>query len=119
MRSFAARFDSIAAPPDTVATLALAGATGEAQDYPSNTDVVRVSASTTAGAAQAVAFNATSTGAVWPSADVAATTATTNLNALIPAGESRVYRIPRGSTGYSAVMGTSGIVTFEFWKVGG
>lgn len=119
MRGFGAKFDQIPVLPDTVGQRVLAGGTGEAVDYPTDTDVVRLSAATTASGVYGFVFNPSSTAAAWPADDQSSTTASTGLNIVVPPGESRIYQRPSGSTGFSLISGTSGIVSYEFWKRGG
>lgn len=103
---------------DTFACAVLAAGTHQAFDYPSTgCDIVRLSGATTAGAAYGFVFNNSSTSASWPATSQNATTAgATQANALVPPGEARLFQVPRGSTGFSLIGGSSGIVTIEFWK---
>lgn len=117
-RGYVASVQQVPGPPNTVAA-AMVSATGSALDYPSDADVMRLSGATTAGAALAFAVNLASTSAAWPAAASTATTATTGQNIVIPTGESKIFRIPGDSTGFSLISGTSGIVTVEFWRAGG
>lgn len=123
MRSFGVWNPShlIPVPSDTVGCAVLAANAGEAFDWPTGTNVVRLSGATTAGGAYAFVFNAGSTGATWPSSDSVGTTASSGWNAMVPTGGSVMYQISStaSSTGFSVVSPTSGIVTFEFWKRGG
>lgn len=120
MRNFGANFIQIPVPPDLVAYAALAGATAEAYDYPTGANIIRLSGVTTAAAGFGFAFNPISSAAQWPAADSTGTTASSSLlNIIVPAGESRMFQIPGGSTGFSLVSGTSGIVGIEYWKKGG
>jgi hypothetical protein len=105
-------------PADTVATAVLAANTGQAFDWPSGANVMRLSGATTAGAAYSFAVNFHSTSATWPSTSMAATTATTSINHVIHGNDSQFYQLgsTATSTGFSLVSPTSGIVTVEFWK---
>ena len=61
-------------------------------------------------------FNNGTTSAVWPSTSHAGTTVSSGLNAMVHGNDSMIYQVPGGSTGFSLVSPTSGIVTMEYWK---
>lgn len=125
MRSFAARFEMVPSTPDTVGAAVLAAGTGEAYDYPSNTDLVRISVAstelTTLGASYqyAAAFNPSSTAATWPTTDQAGTTASSGLNIIVTSAFPKIFQVPRNSTGFSLVSPIAGRVSMEYWKRGG
>lgn len=104
----------VTVPADTVANFLLASNAGQAMDYPTGADFVRIAAATTAGGQLGVVFNAASTGAVWGTS-FSATTASSAQNALVPAGAYMFYQVPRLSTGFSLIAGASGYATVEFW----
>lgn len=102
--------------PNIIQSVLLTANTGQAHDYPSGTDLIRVTAGSTVAPAGSVFFNPSSTGAVLPTTAITATTATSAHNVPVnPGGESLVYQVPRGSTGYSLVCGTSQSACIEFW----
>ncbi len=108
--------DQIPLPPDTMANYVLAAGTAQAADWPTDAHLVRFRGATTAGGVYAFAVNMASTQAVWPAATVTPTTNTTGLNTIVPAGDELVYQRHPGSTGFSLIGGSSGIVSVEFWK---
>ena len=106
------------APTDAIAFLVLSAGTAQAVDYPSGTEIVRLSGMTTAGAVLGFVVNINTSGAalgssVVPSSGV--TTATSQQNVICPAGWSLTYQLPGGSTGFSVVAGAAGYVSAEFW----
>lgn len=117
MRGFGARnpLDNVSVPPDTVQTFVLAGAAGQSIDFSSGTQRMRLTGITTAGAQLGFYANLTSTGAAIPSSGLSTTT--TGIN--IPIFGSREFLIPGGSTGYSLIAPSSGLVVAECWKIGG
>jgi hypothetical protein len=106
-------------PADHMAVAVLAAGTAQAFEYPSGTHLVRLAGVTTAGAAYGFVFNALSSEARWPAASTM-TTGSTALNIVIPPGGSMFYQIPgngtAGTTIFSLIGGTSGIVSVEFWR---
>lgn len=121
MRYVGSRLDQIPVLPDTVLSVLLTAATGQAFDYPTGTDVFRVTAGCTApGGAASVFFNPASTGAVLPTTAGTVTTATTGHNIPItPGAEGRLFQRPRASTGFSVICGSSLSVSVEFWSRAG
>lgn len=108
--------EGAALPPDTVGAAVLAAGTASTFDIPTGAGLMRLAGATTAGAAFAFALNYGTTGAQWPAASYQATTATSQLNQMVPAGGALMVQISTGSTAFSLISGSSGIVTIEFWK---
>ena len=120
MRSFAAKFQYIPSFPDTRLALLLTAATAQAFDYPTGTDIIRITiASTLAGVPGPVSFQLESTGAALPTTGALATTSLTTGGVLMIVGQERIYQRPRGSTGFSLIAGSSLSVGVEFWQRGG
>lgn len=105
--------------PDTVLSLKLTAATGQAFDYPTGCDLVRVSAGSTAGGFETIFFNPNSTGAVVPTTLGVITTATTGHNIPVGLGEGRIWQRPRASTGFSLISVSSLYACVEFWSRAG
>lgn len=102
--------------PTIVHSVLLTANTGQAFDYPAGTDLIRVRAGSTAALAGAVFFNPASTGAVLPTTPMTPTTATTAHNIpIFPGDGPLMYQVPRASTGYSLIAGTSLSACIEFW----
>lgn len=105
--------------PDTVLSLLLTAGSAQAFDYPSGSDVIRLTAGSTAAGASVLFFNPSSTAATQPSTGGTVSTAASGLNIAIPLGEARMYFRQRGSTGFSLVCGSSMSVSVEFWSRAG
>lgn len=107
--------------PDTVLSVKLTAATGQAFDYPVSCDMVRVSAGSTAAGFETIFFNPNSTGAVVPTTGfgIATTASSTQQNIAISLGEGRIFQRPRSSTGFSLVSVSSLFACVEFWTKGG
>lgn len=104
--------------PDTTLNLLLTAATGQAFDYPTGTDLLRISNGSTF-AAGAVVFNPSSTSAAVASTAGVISSSVAGQNILIPAGESRLYQRPRSSTGFSVIAPSSHAMSVEFWSRAG
>lgn len=105
--------------PDTVLALLLTAATGHAHDYPSGADLVRVTPGSTATGFHTVYFNPASTQATVPTTAGAVTTSSSGLNIAVALGDSKMFQIPGGSTGFSLISPSSLSVTVEFWSRAG
>lgn len=104
--------------PDTTLQLLLTAASGQAFNYPAGADLIRVTnASTLAGGY--VTFNPSSTAAAVATTGATISSSVAGQNIPIPAGASRVYQVPGGSTGFSLIAGSSHAVGVEFWSRGG
>ena len=101
--------------PDSVATIAVTGS-AQAGDYPTGTDLVRVSFCSTVGAYLAGVFNPSSTGAAWGTT-ATGTAGSTTANVIVT--EARIFQRPRSSTGYSVIGSSNGLCTLEFWSRAG
>lgn len=115
MRSFGARPHDFPLPPDTVGTVLLT-TSGQAIDYPSDTNIVRFSVAQMSSVG--VFINAASTAARVATATTGGSTASASQSIHVPV--SLMYQIPGGSTGFSVIASVAGgYMTCEFWKVGG
>lgn len=117
-------------PPDTVATLLIAGSSGQAMDWPSTAGtsasaataaaagvhLVRLSGLSTGGVQLNFHVNLASTKAAAPSSGYS-TEGTTGFNHPV-LGQSS-FQIPGGSTGFSVAALSSGYIQVEMWKKGG
>lgn len=114
MRAYGARnpTDLIPAPPDTVNTLLIAGSSGQAMDWPADTDIARLTGISTAGATINFMVNLFSTMAAIPSSGSSA--ASTGVNHTVMG--SGMFQIPGGSTGFSVAALSSGYIGVECWK---
>lgn len=119
MRYLGSRFDQIPVFPDTRLSLLLTAATGQAFDYPTGTDIVRITAGSTASGFGTVFFEPASTAAALPTTGAIITTAATSGALVITQGEERLYQRPRGTTGFSLISPTSSYVSVEFWSRAG
>lgn len=116
--------DGIPLPPDTVATLLIAGSSGQAWDWgasgssglSASCNMVRITAQSTAGAPMLAQVNLSSTKAAAPSSGTS--TEGTTGHAVTVFGQG-TFSVPGGSTGFSVASLTSGYVTLEQWKRGG
>jgi hypothetical protein len=107
--------EGVETPPDTVVNFALAAATAQAADWPSGTQVLRVSGISSANSALCFYINPRTTAAALPVNGTTATTATT-LQQLAIIGE-RYMQVPASSTGFSLYASSSGYAVIECWKV--
>jgi hypothetical protein len=105
--------------PDTTLNLLLTAATGQAFDYPTGTDLFRVSAGSTISGAASLTFNPSSTAAALPTTGGAVSSTVGGQNIQVAVGDSRPYQRPRGTTGFSVIAGSSMSVTVEFWSRAG
>lgn len=112
--------EQVPAPPDTVNTLLLAGGTAQAMDWPTGTEIVRLTGLTTAGAQYNFLVNLFSTAAAIPSSgSTSSTSGSTGVSHPV-LGEA-TFQIPGGSTGFSVIShtGSSGYVYAQCWQKGG
>lgn len=107
--------------PDTRLAVLLTAATGQAFDYPTGTDLIRITVgSTLASQAGPVVLQLESTGAALPTTGGVVTTNNSTGGILMNVGEGpRMYQRPRGSTGFSLIAGSSYSVGIEFWSRAG
>lgn len=106
-------------PADTQAHAVLAAGTGQAFDMPASAGMMRLAGLTTAGAPLGFYLNMGSTKAQQPTTSATGSTGSTDLNIAIPAGGPYYTQIAggtAGTTGFSLVAPSSGIVSMEFWK---
>lgn len=106
--------EGIETPPDTVVNLVLAANTHQAADWPTGTQVLRVSGISSANSAFCFYINARTTAAALPVNGTSATTAST-LQQLAVIG-SRYMQVPASSTGFSLYASSSGYCVVECWK---
>lgn len=102
--------------PDVVLSLQMTANSGQAFDYPSGCDLVRVTVGSSVAGQGVVFFNPASTGAVLPTTPATATTATSGHNIPITPGEGRMFQIPGVTTGFSLIAPTSVQACVEFWS---
>lgn len=114
MRSYGTLHPSADAPlpPDTVATLLIAGSSGQAMDWPSGTNMARISGVSTAGASLNFHVNLSSTKAAAPSSGTS-TEGTTGFQH--PVMGSALFQVS-ASTGFSVASLSSGYIMVECWK---
>jgi hypothetical protein len=105
--------------PDTVLALQMTASTVQAFDYPSGADLVRISVGSSVAGQGVVYFNPSSTSVALPTTAGTASTASSGLNIPITAGESRMYQVLGGSTGFSLIAPTSVQACVEFWSRAG
>ena len=117
MRAYAALSptDQIPTPPDTVYTLLIAASSGQAMDWSTGAQLVRLTGISSAGALMNFFVNLNSTRAAAPSSGTD-TGSTAGELPTIPVEGSRTLQIPPGSTGWSAAGLSSGYVTAEVWR---
>lgn len=104
--------EGVPLPPDTVYTLLIAGSSGQAVDWPTNTQIVRLSGVTTAGAALNFVANLFSTAAAAPSSGLS----TSSTSANHPVSGALMFQVPASSTGFSVAALSSGYVFAECWR---
>jgi len=109
--------DQIVLPPDTMSAVVLSAGTASTLDVPSGATHVRLTGQSTANAALQFFANFQSTAAVVPGASFGATTGTSSLSQGV--NGSILQRLLGGVTAMGVVAQTSGIVTAEWWKMGG
>lgn len=105
--------------PDNALQLLLTAATAQAFDYPTGTDLIRVTAGTTFANAGVVSFNPSSTMAAVPTTGGTISSSVGGQNLLISAGQARMYQRPRASTGFSVISPSSHSIGVEFWSRAG
>lgn len=105
--------------PDTTLCLLLTAATGQAFDYPTGTDLFRITPGSTIQGASNIFFNPSSTAAAVATTAGTISSTAGGQNILIGVGDTRVYQRPRGSTGFSLIAGSSMPVSIEFWSRAG
>lgn len=109
--------EGVPTPPDTVNTILLAGGTAQAMDWPADTDIVRFTGLSSAGAQFNFLANLFSTAAAIPTTGSTSSTAGTTGVSHPVLGEA-TFQVPGGSTGFSVVShtGSSGYVYAQCWK---
>lgn len=101
---------------DSKLSLQLTANTGQAFDWPTDTDMFRIALGSTGANLQAQAFfDFASTAAAIPSTAGVITTAT-SAGILISGNYDRIYQRPRSSTGFSVIAGSSFQLCMEFWS---
>lgn len=96
-------------PPDTVGMAVISSAAAVvAQDWPTDAQLVAF------GSTMGFWVNMVSTKANVPTTNQAGTTASSGLMEYVNAGT--IYQILGGSTGYSVVAATSGVISLSFWR---
>lgn len=118
MRSFAARFDLIPTVPDTKLSLLLTAGSAQAFDWPTGTDIFRITVGTT-GDGGPVYFSPSSTAVTLPTTSGLISTAASSGGFLIAPEAEKMYQRPRASTGFALISGSSVPVCIEFWQKGG
>ena len=113
MRSFSANATSIPVPPDTRITLLLAATVAQEIDYPTGTQVVRLTGLSSAGAQYNFYVNLHSSAAALPTSGSTATTGSTGIS--VPVLGMREFSVFT-STGLSVIAPTSGYVHIECWR---
>lgn len=111
---------NVPTPPDTITSILLAAAVGQAIDYPSGAKMVEISARSSDGTTKTPApvyINFFSTLAAIPSSG---TTSATNTSAgstgvSVPVFETKTYQVP-GATGLSVIAPTSCWVHLAWWN---
>lgn len=103
--------------PDTALALLLTAATAQAWDYPTGTDIIRITAASTL--AVPLVFNPSSTFAAVLTTGGSISSSVGGQNIVISPGDSRMYQRPRGSTGFSLISASSVQVGVEFWSRAG
>ena len=105
--------------PDTVLGLLLTAATAQAFDWPNATDLVRVTAGSTAQGFGTIFFNPSSTSATVPTTGAVFSTGTTASSSLMNIAITQAapvqFQRPRASTGFSVIAPTSSYVSVECW----
>lgn len=109
--------DGIPLPPDTMSALVLTAGTASTLDVPSGATHVRLVGQSTGGAQLPFFVNFASTAAVVPGASFGATTGTSSMSQGVIG--TITQRLLGGITALGVVAQTSGIVTAEWWKMGG
>jgi hypothetical protein len=104
--------------PDVVLSLQLTANSAQAFDYPTGTDLIRVSVGSSVAGQGVAYFNPASTGAVLPTTPMTPTTNTSGHNIPIRAGGPMMWQRPRASTGFSLIAPTSVQACVEFWSRG-
>lgn len=105
--------------PDTVLGLLLTASSVQAFDWPANTDLVRVTAGSTAQGFGTIFFNPLSTSANLPTTaavfSTGSTASSTLMNIAITQASPVTFQRPRSSTGFSVISPTSSYLSVECW----
>lgn len=101
--------------PDTTLCLLLTAATGQAFDYPTGTDLYRITPGSTAAGVSNIFFNPSSTAAAVATTAGTISSTVGGQNIVVGVGDQRTYQRPRGSTGFSLIAASSLPVSVEFW----
>lgn len=119
MRYFGTRAVNITPPfSDTRLSLQLTANTAQAFDWPTDTDLFRISLGSTQASVQAQAyFDFISTGAAIPTTGgLIQLTSASSAGVLASGNFDRFYQRPRSSTGFSVIAGSSFQLCMEFWS---
>lgn len=105
-------------PPDTCVTLSPAASSAAAADWPAGANMVELRGITTGGAQLNFYVNMHSTLVAYPGAGTTSATGTSagSSGISIPVLGQRTLQIPGGSTGFSVISPTSGLIHAEVWK---
>ena len=117
MRSYGPNPINFPLPPDTVNTI-IAGTTAQAMDWPTDTQLVRLSGISTGGALMNFYVNMFSTAAALPSSGSTSSTAGTT-GVSHPIQGSAIFQVPANSTGFSVIARSSGYIHAECYQKGG
>lgn len=105
--------------PDTILGLLLTASSVQAFDWPTATDLVRVTAGSTAQGFGTIFFNPLSTSAALPTTGAVFSTGSTAssslMNIAITQAAPIVFQRPRSSTGFSVISPTSSYLSVECW----
>lgn len=109
--------DEIPLPPDTMSAVVLSGGVASTLAVPSGATHVRLVGQSTANGSLNYFVNFASTAAVVPGASFGATTGTSSMSQGV--NGTVMQRLLGGVAALGLVAQTSGIVTAEWWKMGG
>ena len=105
--------DLVPKAPDTVLTLLVAGSSGQAADWPANTNIVRLTGRSTAGVSLNFEACLESTKCAAPSSGLS----TLGSSAQVPIMGQGTLQLSAGSTGFSVAALSSGYITAECWHI--
>ena len=113
MKAYGDKLETFPVPADTVNTILLAAATAQSMDYPTNTQIMRVTGLSSAGAQLNFYCNPMSTAAVLPTSGSSATTGSSGNS--VPVVGTRQFAVV-SSTSFGLIAPTSGYVHVECWR---